>query len=121
MSLGDEAIKKHRDIPNVGQGKQFLKGKGIGALVENNNMDMMDKEGTCCRKIARFNVSKGIIEELVLLPRRPIKWGDLEDEGDSWWKRAMGRGNLCRCSLIHRSIQHCEPDLNTGLNRGPSK
>jgi hypothetical protein len=105
MSLGKKAVGKRGDsIPDVGQGKQFLEGRGIRALLKDDDVAMMDEEGMCHRKIAGFDVSKSIIEELVLLPRRPIEWGDLEDEGDSWRKRAMGRGNPRRCSLILRSI-----------------
>ncbi len=121
MSLGEEVIRKRGDIPDVGQGKQFLKGRGIGALVEEDDVAMMDEEGKCRRKIAGFDISEGILEELVLLPRRPIEWGDLEDEGDSWWKRATGGGNPRHCSLILRSIRHCEPDVSKGLTGGPSK
>jgi hypothetical protein len=85
-------------------------------MEDKNDMAMMDEEGTSRHKIAGFDISEGIIEELVLLPRRSIKWGDLEDEWDSWWKRATGGGNPLHCSLILRSIRHCEPDVSKGLN-----
>ncbi len=72
--------------------------------MEDDDVAMMDEEGMSHRKIAGFNVSKGIIEELVLLTRRSIEWGDLEDEWDSWQKRATGGGNPRRRCLILRSI-----------------
>jgi hypothetical protein len=104
VSLGDEAIGKSRDITNGGLWKQFLKGKGIGALVEDDNVPMMNEEGTCRSEMAGFDVGKGIVEELILLGRLGIEWRDLEDKGDSRWKGAAGGGNPRRRLLIFRSI-----------------
>jgi hypothetical protein len=104
MSLGDEAIGKSRDITDGCLWKQFLKGYGIGALVEDDNVPMMNEEGTCRGKIAGFDNGKSIVEELVLLRQLGIEWRDLEDERDSGWKRVAGRGNPRRRSLIFRSI-----------------
>ncbi len=63
MSLGNEAIGKSGDITDGGLWKQFLKGNGIRALVEDDNVPMMNEEGTCRSEITRFDVGEGIVEK----------------------------------------------------------
>jgi hypothetical protein len=67
MSLGNEARGQSQDISNGGQRIQFLKGDGIKALVEDNDVAMMNEEGTRCGKVAVVNVGEGIVKELVSL------------------------------------------------------
>jgi hypothetical protein len=104
MFLDNEAIGKSGDITNGGLWKQFLKGNGIGTLVEDNYVLMMNEEDTCCGEIPGFDVSEGVVEKLILLGRLSIKWRDLEDERDSRRKGAADGGNPRRRLLIFRSI-----------------
>ena len=41
-----------------------MEGHGIGALVEDNDVAVTDKEGPCRCKIANLEVGKWIVEEL---------------------------------------------------------
>ena len=82
MSFGNKALGKQENIPDVGQGILLLKGSGIGTVVVDNDVAMIDEERTCRHKIARLNVRKGVVEELVRV-RQPIKGGNLEDERDA--------------------------------------
>ncbi len=72
-----------------------------------DNVAMMDDECTCHHKIAGLDVRKGIVEELVWV-RRPVKWGNLEDERGAVVGSAAVRGNFCHHSFILRSIHHCK-------------
>ncbi len=125
MSRGDEARGQSRDISDGGQRIQFLKGDGIRALVEDNDVAMMNEEGTRRGKIARVNVGEGIVKELVTLGGLRVKWRDLEDERNASRKGAAGGGNpgnpRCR-SIIFRSVgRHCETVVSEGLNKELSK
>ncbi len=122
MSLGNEARGQSQDISDGGQRIQFLKGDGIRVLVEDDNVAMMDEEGTRRGEVARVNVGKGIIKELIALEGIHAKWRDLEDERDASRKEAAGGGNpRCR-SIIFRSIgRHRKSVVSKELNKEPSK
>jgi hypothetical protein len=110
MSFGNKALGKQENIPDVGQGILLLKGSGIGTVVVDNDVAMIDEEHTCCRKIARFNVREVVVEELVRV-RRPIKGGNMEDKRDTVGWGMEVEGNCCRRSFIFQSIHHRKPVL----------
>jgi hypothetical protein len=61
--------------------------------VEDNNVAMMNEEGTRHGEVAGVHVGKGIIKELVVLGGLRIEWRDLEDERDASRKEVAGGGN----------------------------
>ena len=65
VALGNQAGRERQNIPDGGHWKHCLEGHGIGALVENNDVAVTDKEGPRRCKIADLEVSKWIVEELV--------------------------------------------------------
>jgi hypothetical protein len=93
MSHGNEARGQSRDISDGGQRIQFLKGNGIRALVEDDNVAMMNEEGMPHGKVTGVDVGKGIVKELVVLGGLHIEWRDLEDERNASRKGAAGGGN----------------------------
>jgi hypothetical protein len=125
MSRGDEARGQSQNISDGGQRIQFLKGSGIRALMEDDNVAMMNEECTRRGKVAGVDVGKGIVKELVALGGLHVEWRDLEDERNASRKGAVGGGNPGnppRHSIIFRSIgRHREMVVSKGLNKEPSK
>ncbi len=125
MSRGDEARGHSQDVSDGGQRIRFLKGDGIRALVEDNNVAMMNEEGMLCGKVTGVDVGKGIVKELVTLGGLRAEWRDLEDKRNASRKGAAGGRNPgnphCRL-IIFRSIgRHRETVVSEGLNKEPSK
>ncbi len=118
MSHGDEARGQSQDISNGGQRIQFLKGDGIRALVEDDNVAMMNEEGTRRGKVAGVDVGEGIVKELVALGGLRVKWRDLEDKRNASRKGAAGRRNPGYPrprSIIFRSVvRHREMVITRG-------
>jgi hypothetical protein len=125
ISHGNEARGQSRDIYDGGQRIQFLKRDGIRALVEDNNVAMMNEEGTHRGKVARVDVGEGIVKELLVLGGLCVEWRDLEEERNASQKGAAGGGspgNPRRRSIIFRSIgRHREMVVSEGLIKEPSK
>jgi hypothetical protein len=65
VALGEQALRERRNISNGGRRKHLLEGDGIGALLEDKDVAVTDKEGPHRCKIANFDVGKWIKEELV--------------------------------------------------------
>ena len=65
VALGEQACRERRNIPDGGHRKHRLEGHGVGALLEDNNVAVMGKEGPRHCKIAGLEVGKWIVEELV--------------------------------------------------------
>ena len=65
VALGEQTFLEHQNISNGGRRKHLLEGNGIGALVEDNDVAVTDKEGPRRCKIANLDVGKWIKEELV--------------------------------------------------------
>ncbi len=125
MSHGNEARGQSQDVSDGGQRIQFLKGDGIRAHVEDNNVAMMNEEGTRRGEVAGVDVGEGIVKELVALGGLCVEWRDLEDERNASWKGATGGGNPGnprRRLIIFRSVgRHREAVVSKGLNKEPSK
>jgi hypothetical protein len=105
ISFGNESLGKQGNVGSCSQRIQILEGHGIGTIVEDNDVAVVDKERTGRRKIARLDIHKRVVEELIGV-RPPMEGWDLEDERDSLRKRLMVKGNPRRRHLVFRSIWH---------------
>ncbi len=64
-ALGNEAIRKGREVADACRGKESLEGQHVGAFVEDDGVAVVDEEGTGRRKIAQVHVSEGVVEKLI--------------------------------------------------------
>jgi hypothetical protein len=55
--------------------------------MEDDDMAIVDEEGTCRRKITRVKAGEGVVEELIRAGGI-VKWRNLEDQ---WKETTMGR------------------------------
>ena len=81
MTLGKKARGKRRDVANRRRWVDGLEGHGVRAIVEDDDMAIVDEEGACHRKITRFNAGEGVIKEFILA-RGIVEWRNLEDQGN---------------------------------------
>ncbi len=58
-----------------------MEGHGVRAIVEDDDMAIVDEEGACRRKITRDNAGEGVIKEFILAGAID-KWRNLEDQGN---------------------------------------
>jgi hypothetical protein len=65
MFFGDESLRKQGNVGNCSQRIQILEGHGIGTIVGDNGVAVVDKECTGCGKIARLDIHKRVVEELI--------------------------------------------------------
>jgi hypothetical protein len=65
MYFGNESIGKQGNVGNCSQRIQIFEGNGIGTIVENDGVAMLDEERTGCNKIARLDIRKRIVEEII--------------------------------------------------------
>ena len=79
MTLGKKARGKRGDVANCRRGVEGLEGHGVRAIVEDDDMAIVDEEGACRRKITRVNAGEGVIKEFILAG---VKWRNLEDQGN---------------------------------------
>jgi hypothetical protein len=92
---------------------------------EDDDVAMMNEEGTRRGEVAGVDVGEGIVKELAALGGLRVEWRDLEDERNASRKGAAGGGNPGnprRRSIIFRSVgRHRETVVSEGLNKEPSK
>ena len=81
MTLGKKARGKRRDVANCRRWVEGLEGHGVRAIVEDDDMAIVDEEGACRRKITRFNAGEGVIKEFILAGAI-VEWRNLEDQGN---------------------------------------
>ncbi len=72
MSFGNESLGKQGNVGNCSRRIQILEGHGIGTIVEDNGVAMVDKERTGRHEITRLDIRKSVIEELIGV-RPPIE------------------------------------------------
>ncbi len=65
MSFGNESLGKQGNVGNCNRRIQILEGHGIGTIVEDNGVAMVDKERKDQRKIARLDIRKRVIEDFI--------------------------------------------------------
>jgi hypothetical protein len=65
MSFKDEALRKQGNLGNCSQRIQILEGHGVGTIVEDIGVAMVDKERMGCHKIARLDIHERVVEELI--------------------------------------------------------
>ena len=81
MTLGKKARGKRRDVANCRRWVEGLEGHGVRAIVEDDDMAIVDEEGACRRKITRVNAGEGVIKEFILAGAI-VEWRNLEDQGN---------------------------------------
>jgi hypothetical protein len=65
MSFGNESLGKQGNVGNCSQRIQILEGHGDGTIVEDDSVAMVDEECTGHLKIARLDICKRVVEELI--------------------------------------------------------
>jgi len=85
MTLGKKARGKQSDVANCCRGVECLEGHGVRKIMEDDNMAIVDEEGTCRRKITRVNAGEGVIKEFIRAGGI-VKWRNLEDQGNETTK-----------------------------------
>ncbi len=58
-----------------------MEGHGVSAIVEDNDVAIVDEEGACRRKITRVNAGEGVIKEFIRAGAI-VEWSNLEDQGN---------------------------------------
>jgi hypothetical protein len=108
-ALSKETLRKRRDVANVCSGIEFLKCHGVGAVVVDNNVTVMDEESMCSGKIAGLQGGVGVIKKFVRVGGSR-KGGNLEDKRDALGRdgggATVGR-SYCHCCLVIQSIHYC--------------
>ncbi len=65
MSFGDEALGKQGNVGDCSQRIQILEGHGVGTIMEDDGVAVVDKERMDYCKIARLDIRERVVEELI--------------------------------------------------------